>query len=238
MSTFQKQRWLIKFYIVVDRLKSHLVSLPFIPKAIRMKLSANIKVNPFEGFNWSLFDLMFYSDDANGQHLNDILNLSKRLNICFYGCDAEIILAKKICQSRVVNSRCSGGITANSTLFRMSFEEGDVLTSLPKASTNENVYCFINIFSGLSDHDCHTILNNVKEAIGPFAATLAIIDPIQPDKTPSQHVAMNDMQLLLDKKPKQRTVTQWENLINNSGFSLTEIVELRSPNKVLVLSLS
>jgi len=236
MSTFQKQRWLIKLYFVIDTLKGRLVSLPFIPKAIRIKLASNTNVNSFEGFNWPLFDLMFYSGNGNRQHITEILSISERLNICVYGSDAEISSAKEFWQSRETSSRCSGRITANSTIFRMSFEEGDVLNSLPKASTKENLYCFINVFSGLSDSDCLTILNNAREAIGPFTATLAIIDSIQPDNTPSQHKAMNDLPSLLEKNAKQRTLSQWKELITNSGFTLTEIVDLRSKNKVLVLN--
>ncbi len=235
MSTLQKQRWLIKFYFVINHLKGHLVSLPFVPKAIRLKLSANIKVNPFEGFNWSLFDLLFYSGDANGQHITDILNLSERLNICFYSRYAEIISAKRVWHNGEMSSSCSGPITTNNTLFRVSFEEGEVLRSLPKASTNENLYCFINVFSELSEHDCLTILKNAKQAVGQFSATVVVIDAIQLEGIPNKYHAMNDMQLLLGKNTKQRTLTQWQDLINNSDFILTEIVEIRSSNKVLVL---
>lgn len=196
---------------------------------------ASSTLNPFDGFNWSSFDLMFDSGNADGQHVMDILSLSECMSICIYDNPKAIKSAKNFCKNKKSNNVSGSTTSDNSIMLRVSFEEGEILRSLPKASTNENLYCFTHVFSRLNDNNCLSILSNAKKAIGQFTATLVIIDSIQSETLPSKYEAMNDMQLLLEKNTKQRTLIQWQNLVDKSNFTITEVVELRSLNKVLVL---
>ena len=210
------------------------------PSSVRIKLTqvADInlgfsnKVNPFEGFNWSVFDLVFDLGNASGLHIADILSISEQMNICIYDNSEAIQSSKIFWRNENANS-----IKNNAITFRVSFEEGEILSSLPTASSHENLYCFVNVFSELNDSDCLSILKNAKQAIGLFTATLAIIDFIRSESIINPHEAIKDKQLLLDKDTKQRTLTQWKTLVNKSDFTLSEVVELRSSNKVLVLKL-
>lgn len=220
---------------MIEYCRAYLISLPFIPTSVRINLGSSPPVNPFEGFNWAMFDLMIDSGNADGQHLLDILSISERMNICIYDNPKAIKAAKMFWQSQ--KSSSNSPITADSTIFRISFEEGEILRSLPTASSHKNLYCFVNVFSGLNDSECLTILTNTKEAIGPFTVTVAVIDSVWSKTLSRPRAVIRDRQLSLEKNIRQRTYTQWKSLINKSDFTITEIVELRSSNKVLVLKL-
>ncbi len=218
--------------------RAYLTSMPFIPSLFRIKpmqitginLTSRINVNQFEGFNWSVFDLMFDSGNANGDHIKDILSISEPLNICIYDNPKSIKSTKILWANQKVNNS-----TANNIMIRISFEEGEILKSLPTASSNENLYCFVNVFSGLNDRDCLTVLTNAKKAIGQFTATVAIIDAIRPEPVQSQIEVIDGVQFLFGRKTEQRTLAQWKYLIDESDFTMKEIVELSSSNKVLLL---
>jgi hypothetical protein len=222
--------------VVLDKyvLDDYIANETYVP-IVNIHLTSNRTLNPFEGFNWSSFDLMFDLGNAHGQHITDILRLSERMDICIYDHPKAIKSAKTFCKSQELSNVSASSITNNNTIFRVSFEEGEIIRSLPRASSNKNLYCFVNVFSELSDNDCLIILRNAKQAVGQFSATVVVIDSIMSKTTPSIQEAINDLQLLLEKNTKQRTITQWNNLVNKSDFTLTEIVELRSSNKALVL---
>ena len=183
------------------------------------------KVNIFEGVDLSTFDLVFDSGNASGDHIHDMLLSSNDLNICIYDSAAAIRRAKMFWQGEHVQH-------AN---IRLSFEQGDMFTSLPKASSKHNLYCFVGVFSGLSDNDCLNVLNNAKVAIANFDATVVIVDTVLPNVGLHASDALDDIQLLFENSGGHRTLNQWQKLITQSDFILGEVVELRSSNKILVL---
>lgn len=183
------------------------------------------KVNMFEGFDWSTFDLIFDSGNANGEHILDMFLSSKDLNICIFDNSKAISSAKIFWQGGHIQD----------TNIRLSFEPGNVLKSLPKASSRHNLYCFVRVFSGLSDKDCLTILNNIKSAMANFDATVAIVDTVLPMAGLDSSDALDDVQLLLENGGELRTLEQWQKLISKTHFSLVEVVEIRSSSKILVL---
>jgi hypothetical protein len=179
----------------------------------------------FEGFDWSTFDLVFDSGNANGEHILDMLLSSMDLNICIFDNSAAISSAKIFWQNEHIQD----------TNIRLSFEPGSIFKSLPKASSQHNLYCFVRVFSGLSDKDCLTILNNIKLAMANFDATVAIVDTVLPIVGLDTSDALDDIQLLLENGGEHRTLVQWQKLISQTHLSIVEVVELRSSNKVLVL---
>jgi len=210
-------------------LDHHLVDEPF-NQFTYVNLGSKVHLNPFIGVNWALFDLVLDIGNANGQHISDILSISEDMNICIYDNHIATSSAKMFWQCQKTSNT-----KFNSTIFRLSFEEGEILRSLPRASSHKNLYTFVNVFSRLNDTDCLRVLINAQKAIGPFTATIAIIDSVRSERLSSSRAAINDMQLLLDKHIKQRSIEQWTNLISRSDFTITEIIDLASLNKVLVL---
>jgi hypothetical protein len=185
----------------------------------------NGKVNMFEGFDWSTFDLVFDVGNANGEHVLDMFLSSKNLNICIYDNSAAISSAKIFWQGKHIKE----------TNIRLSFEPGNIFKSLPKASSQRNLYCFVSVFSGLSDKDCLTILDNIKFAMANFDATVAIVDIVLPIVGLESSDALDDIQLLLENGGEHRTLDQWHKVISQTDLSIVEVVELRSSNKIIVL---
>jgi hypothetical protein len=183
------------------------------------------KVNTFQGFDWSTFDFVFDLGNANGEHVIDMLVSSKDLNICIYDNPAAVRSAKILWL----------GEHTQYTNIRLSFEPGNIFKSLPNASSPHNLYCFVRVFSGLSDKDCLTILNNIKLAMATFDATVAIVDTVLPIVGLDTSDAFDDIELLLENSGKHRTLEQWQTLIAQTDFNLDEMVDLRSSNKILVL---
>jgi len=180
------------------------------------------KVNMFDGFDWSTFDLIFDSGNASGEHILDMFLSSMDLNICIYDKSAAIRHAKIFWQCEYIQD----------TNIRLSFEQGDMFKSLPKASSQHNLFCFVRVFSG---KNCLTILNYIKVAMTNFKATVAIVDTILPVVGLDSSDALDDIQLLLENSGEHRTLNQWQKLLKPSGFSIVEVVDIRSSNKILGL---
>lgn len=183
--------------------------------------------NPFCDFDWSSFDFVFDFGNSKGEHLSNILQCTNELNVCFYDKPAEIRNARK---------RWFQGQELTSVI-RVSFEEGDILHSIPKASTNKRLYCFVSVSRELNDEDGLLVLSNVRKAIGAFQTTVVIFDSVLPETKADRLMTLSDMQLLVEKSGKERTLSQWKILFLRSDFKLIEMVSLRSVNSVLVLTL-
>lgn len=188
----------------------------------------SLRGNPFEGFDWSVFDLVFDLGNAKGEHILDMFQSSKNLNICIFDNSAGIKSAKMFWQTKY----------AQISTLRFSFEQGDMLTSLPKASSKFNLYCFAKVFRCLSDRDCLTILQNAQKAMSGFKATIAIVDSVLPEGGLNPCAALDDVQLLLENNGRHRTLKQWQYIINQSDFGIAEIVNLKAFEKILVLRLT
>jgi hypothetical protein len=68
-----------------------------------------------------------------------------------------------------------------------------------------------------------------------FKATVAIVDTIFPVVGLDSSDALDDIQLLLENSGEHRTLNQWQKLLKPSGFSIVEVVDIRSSNKILGL---
>lgn len=182
-------------------------------------------VNPYCDFDWSKFDLVFDLGDAKGDHLPYILQCENELNICIFDKPAAI----KSAQKKWLSDQ------PLSSAIRVSFEEGDILYSMPKATTNEHLYCFVGVFRQLIDQNCLLVLNNIRKAIGAFDSTVVIFDLVLPETKADRLMTLSDMQLLAEKSGKERTLSQWSLIFAQSDFELVEMVTLRSANCALVL---
>lgn len=176
-------------------------------------------------FDWSLFDYVFDAGNALSSHSLSILQCDDKVNICI--CDS----ARKIRQAKQ-NKLHPKGLN---TMMRMSFEEANVFSDLPKANSTKNLYCFFKVFHQLSDQQCLSVLDNTHRAMGSFCASVAIMETVLPVLNSDRELAFEDMQLFLQKRAKQRTMAQWKLLFDQSAFTLYETVKLEGSRCVLVL---
>jgi hypothetical protein len=183
--------------------------------------------NPYCDFDWSKFDLVFDLGFATGAHLSYILQCENELNICVFDKPLTIRSARKKWLSD----------QKFSSILRVSFEEGDILKSMPKATTNKHLYCFVSVFRELNDKDALLALDNIRKVLGGYQTTVVIFDAVLPETKADRLITLSDMQLLVEKTGKERTLSQWESLFMKSAFQLAELVTLRSTKSALVLTL-
>ncbi len=120
-------------------------------------------------------------------------------------------------------------------LARVTFTGGDMLEALPVAISERDIYLFSAIFHGMSDTQSGTILNRLRSACGTQRPTIAIIDCVAEAQHIDPTIASFDMQMLIGTSGRERSEAEWRTLFESEGFSLQEIIRLRSFASLLVI---
>lgn len=121
---------------------------------------------------------------------------------------------------------------------RMRFEVGDVLTAVPAANGPRDAYLLSAVLHGFDDDTCVQALQNVAQAAGAKGAkqaTIVLLELVLPEHHADLTQATFDMQMFMGTPGRERTLTEWHNVFDRAGVSLTEIVHLASFGKMLVL---
>lgn len=121
-------------------------------------------------------------------------------------------------------------------LARVTFSGGDMLDAIPTAHSERDIYLFIAIFHGMGDTQAEKILNNLHTACGQHRPTIAIIDCVAEEQHIDPTVASIDMQMLVGTRGRERTEAEWRALFERGGFTLQEIVTLRTFARLLVIN--
>ncbi len=120
-------------------------------------------------------------------------------------------------------------------LERIEFVGGDILERVPQAESDDDVYFFMAVFHTFSDSDCKKILHNLKIAIGNKSPYVVITDTVADEMNIDSITASMDMQMLMETKGLERTMSEWENLFNDTGFSIERVMDIRTFAKYIVL---
>jgi hypothetical protein len=120
------------------------------------------------------------------------------------------------------------------TSVRMSFVGGDALSEVPAAEDAGDIYLLSALLHGFDDVQCVRILHAVRRAIGDTGATVVILEVVMPESGADLNTASFDMQMFIGTRGRERTLAQWQALLERSGLSLQEQVHLRSFAKMLV----
>jgi hypothetical protein len=91
------------------------------------------------------------------------------------------------------------------------------------------------VFHALDDNDCKKILLNLKTAMGNKSSYVVIADSVANEVNTDSIIASMDMQMLMGTKGRERTMTEWKNLFNDTGFAIERVMDARSFAKFLVL---
>lgn len=118
---------------------------------------------------------------------------------------------------------------------RIAFEGGNMLASLPAARSARDVYLLSAVFHGIDDAACLTTLQRLTEAVGDSGATVVLLEMVMPEQNADFVTASFDMQMFMGTRGHERTLPEWERLCEAGGFRLSEVVDLRSFVKLLVL---
>lgn len=175
-------------------------------RANAMKASSShrviVEVYDFHGIN-SLMDV----GGGYGNLMIEILKVYPHIN----GIIAELPnMIPNICQS----------IKTSQLESQMKAVECDFLETIPKGC---DVYLMSHILHDWPDEACITILKNCRKVI-PENGKLLIIESIIPSGNEFSIAKLLDLEVLLMGGGKERTVEEFNNLFQNSGFKLSNIV--------------
>ncbi len=119
-------------------------------------------------------------------------------------------------------------------LERVSFLPGDALDEVPAARSERDVYLCMALFHGLGDEDSQRVLANLRKAIGNSGATLLIVDMVAEEVATDPNVAAFDMQMLIGTRGRERTYREWQALLSNGGFTIQQVVAVRTFARFIV----
>jgi hypothetical protein len=120
-------------------------------------------------------------------------------------------------------------------LARMRFEVGDVLASVPAASSSRDAFLLGAVLHGFDDDTCVQALRNVAQAAAPKGASIVLLEMLMPDQHADLSTASFDLQMFMGTRGCERTLSEWESLFERANLRLVEIVHLASFGKMLVL---
>ena len=118
---------------------------------------------------------------------------------------------------------------------RMDFERGDLLDSVPTATSDRDIDLLSAMLHGFDDETCIRVLNIVADAARPKGACIAVMELVLPEQRVDLARASFDLQMFVGTRGRERTLREWKTLITRSGLFLEQIVSLRSLGKIIVL---
>lgn len=178
-----------------------------------------------EDFNWGVFERIIDVGGSKGSKSISILNYFPNLRAVVFD-RPQIIEA--------ANASWSGKLPAE-LLARIDFQPGNMFESLPVAVSDKDLYVFFAIFHGLSDEESKKVLSNLRSAIGSKKSCVLIADSVAEEMHINPTVAALDMQMLIGTKGRERTPSEWRMLLEDSGFEIVEIMDVRTFAKFIVI---
>ena len=95
----------------------------------------------------------------------------------------------------------------------VSLQTGDFFSAIPKS----NAYIFKGVLHDFNDKDMHAILKNCAKQM-PEDSTLFIAEQVMPDNNQPHPNKTMDIVMMVLLGGRQRTLTEWQNCIEPSGF--------------------
>lgn len=118
---------------------------------------------------------------------------------------------------------------------RMLFQAGDLLSSVPPAVSDKDIYLLSAVLHGFDDDTCVQVLTHLARASGTSGARVAVLELVLPERNVDLARASFDMQMFMGTKGRERTLTQWKFLFERSGMVLQEVVNVLPFGNILVL---
>ena len=129
------------------------------------------------------------------------------------------------------------GKESQDLLSRLSYQTGNLLESVPTAKNAKDIYLLSAVLHGMDDENCIKVLRNVTSARSGTGARIALMELVVPESKANFSTAAFDLQMFMATGGKERTLPEWQNLFNQTGWLLEEQIGLQSIGKILVLKL-
>jgi DNA-binding HxlR family transcriptional regulator len=117
-----------------------------------------------------------------------------------------------------VSKRAAARIAATSVADRLRAEGGDFFESVPAAA---DVYVLSQVLHDWGDAECVRILGACARAASPDARLL-VLEQVLPDDGAASPVTFTDLNMLVLLGGRERTLAQFEQLLEAAGWQLVE----------------
>jgi hypothetical protein len=171
-----------------------------------------------QDFDWGAFERIIDVGGSKGSKSIAILESFPDLKSVVFDRPQIIENAKAYWQGKVPDA----------VLARIEFQPGNMLNSLPPAVSKKDLYLFFAIFHGMNDEESGKVLANLKAAMGTTKAGVLIVDTVAEEKKINPTVSAFDMQMLIGTRGRERTLSEWKHLLEESGFEIVEVVDVRT----------
>lgn len=174
-------------------------------------------------FNWGAFQRLIDVGGGTGQKTLTILKAYPQLT------------AMVVDNSTVIEQVYTQAPLPQALDQRIRFQASDILEHIPPAQSHHDIFTFFAVFHSLSDEASRKVLANLKQACGEYKAWVLIADGVAEELNLNSTVASFDMQMLIGTQGKERTLMEWQALLQNSGFQLIEVFNTKSFAKFILL---
>lgn len=120
-------------------------------------------------------------------------------------------------------------------LSRLNYQAGDMLESVPAAKNDKDIYWLYAVLHGMDDQHCIKVLRNLAASSTGTGTRIALMELVAAEFHTDLASAAFDMQMFMATRGRERTLTEWQHLCDQSGWELEEVVGLQSLGKILVL---
>jgi len=176
-------------------------------------------------FDWQRFDRII---DVGGSKGSKSLAIMKR---------HAHLTALVFDREQVIRTAASywTGKESPALLSRLTYQAGDLLTSVPAAKDDKDIYFLSAVLHGMDDEQCVKVLRNLLTASAATGARIALLELVVAELKADFSSTAFDMQMFMGTRGRERTLPEWQNLFDQSGLALEEQVGLQSFGRILVL---
>ena len=171
-----------------------------------------------EDYNWGAFERIIDVGGSKGSKSIAVLESFPNLTSVVFDRAQVIVDASTYWKGKV----------SDAVLARIEFQSGNMLDNLPPAVSEKDLYLFFAIFHGMSDEESQQVLTNLKVAMGTKKAGVLIVDTVAEEMQVNQTVAAFDMQMLIGTRGRERTLSEWKELLESSEFEIVEVIDVRT----------
>jgi len=175
-------------------------------------------------FDWGRFDRVIDVGGSRGTKSLAILKRHPHLTALVVDRAQVIAEAERYWSAHIMSG-----------LDRLSFQTCDLLTTIPPAKNERDIYLLSAVLHGFDDATCVTVLRNLRNACGSTGARIALLEMVLPEVGADLAGTSFDMQMFMGSRGRERTLREWTLLFDRGGVGLEEIIGLQSFGNILVV---
>ena len=182
-------------------------------------LSAGVSGEVTGSYDFSHFETVLDVGGAHGILLGAILRANPHMRGILFDLPHVTATAADSLKAQGIEQQCE-------------LVTGDFFVSVPP---DADIHVLKQIIHDWSDEECVTLLRNCHRALKPGGKILLVEMVIPADNSPSMAQAM-DMNMLVLLTGKERTESQYRDLLAAAGFRMERVIPTHSPFSIIEAS--